>query len=194
MLCTNKQYLYSCVSLYNEKLFFKFDTDVLSRYRDLFIRLYFIVSSYPESNAVFYSLLSMDMLLPKPSVRFFSIDARRFITKYVIERRRMLRVFPYIFFSYMHNNWNAQYAYVSSSKWPRRSKYCNNIGFSFNCRSVSNISYFYDYFYGIVDADLKYNIRIVSKMGLSLHNVIALRLFCSLLCIPFTNLINAKYK
>ena len=45
MLCTNKKFLQSCTSLLNEKSLFKFDADMLSIYRDMFMRLYFFIVS-----------------------------------------------------------------------------------------------------------------------------------------------------
>lgn len=193
MLCTNKKFLQSCTSLLNEKLLFKFDADMLSICRDMFMRLYFSIVSYIDENAVAYSLLSLQMLLPE-AVMQNSIKSRRFTTRCIIHEQMFLRIFPFIFFSYIQTKFDYKHAFFSPSKWPISVRSSNSIGVSFRRKSVSLTGYFDDYFYGIVDADLKYKIDIIGQTGISFDNAVFLRLFSSLMCFPFMNMVKHKKK
>lgn len=46
----------------------------------------------------------------------------------------------------------------------------NSIGITFRNKSVSNLSFFDDYFYGIVDADLMYNVNIYMRLNATIMN------------------------
>ena len=64
----------------------------------------------------------------------------------------------------------------------------NGIGVSLKTKSVSQSSYFDDYFYGIVDADLRYSIDLIGQTGIEMDNIVLLRLFSSIMCFPLINM------
>jgi hypothetical protein len=188
MLLRNKKILQSVGSLLNEKLLFKFDAKTSSNYKNLLIRLHVSVVSFPKADTISYSLLSMQMFLPKPNRLSFATNRLRFVTKYELSRTMCFRIFPQIYYSYIHTYFACNHGFPFPSKWPVCMRSNNGIGVSFSRKSVSVSEHFDEYFYGIVDADTKYGISVLGQTGVGFNSRIYLNLYSSLVSFPLLNM------
>lgn len=180
MLIHNKFFINSAFFLFNEKVCYRLDRSKFNP--TLFIRFDLRIVCYSDLNLIYFCFLSLPII--SKSIRLLRNNIRSFILCRFFPRV-LYKALPFVFFSILHYYIDSRFSYFWYSRY--NNVFTNSVLLYANSKLVSHFGYFDAYFYGLLDANYLYQINFSMHNYFNFSNSVFLRLFYSLLSIPFVN-------